>query len=107
MSLTFYLVAGVLFALLLAFLFFGPRMDDLDPWELHHGYWGVLAIVLAAVCGWAWLAWLGLAALADDAWQHGVQRLLRRPWYRSPGHQLYGFFYARWAWLRRLNRALE
>jgi len=106
-STTFYIVAGALLALLLAFLAFGPRMDDLNPWELHHGYWGALAIALAAPLGWSWLAWLGFAALLDDTWQHGVQRLLRRPRYRSPGHRLYGLFYDRLAWLRALNRTLE
>jgi len=101
------MTALLLTLVLLAALALGPQRDDLRLRELHHGYYGALLAGLALLGGWSWLYWLGVAVLADDAWQHGVQRWLRRPWYRSPGHQLYGFFYRRWAWLRRLNERIE
>lgn len=61
------------------------KLGVLDEW--HHFELGVFVLILAAVFGWAWLAWVAAVIMADDAVQHVVQ--LRRPDFRSPLHLLY------------------
>lgn len=98
--------ALALAALFLAAVWLGPDRGDLNPRQAHHGYWGAALYALARLLGWSWVAWVGLALLADDALQHAVQRWLRRPAFRSPVHRLYGLAW-RLSWVRRLNAAID
>ena len=71
----------------------------------HHGYVGILLALIGHVGGWWVLAVLGWLALLDDLYQHWRQ--ITTPAYRSPGHQMYAYFYARWRWVRTLTTWLD
>lgn len=94
---------------LLAFLsgVWGAAVTLLGRWgtlrrpELHHFYWGLLALFLGnALAAWLAPGWVvepiqfaGVAMVADDAIQHAIQAIERvsgRPVrFTSPLHQLY------------------
>ena len=48
---------------------------------------------------------IGIVLCADDWYQHWRQ--LKQPEYRSPLHKLYGYFYARFGFLRWLNKIAD
>lgn len=102
------LLAVTLFALWLMALAFmaGPRVSPLAFNEWHHGYLGLLLAVAGWLTGWVPLGAIGALLALDDAWQHGVQRFAKRPWYRSPVNRAHSLLY-RIPLVARLNRWLD
>jgi hypothetical protein len=113
-------VAFAFFLVFAAAIASGPTTGDLQWAGIHHGYAGVLLILASQaglagrsglrprIRGLAWLAaLLGLALLADDAFQHAVQRWAGLPGYRSPLHNLHGPLIWRHAWSRELYRRID
>jgi hypothetical protein len=74
--------------------------------ELHHEYVGALLVVIGCFLA-LWVAAIGLALMIDDAYQHYRQVFGEEPLYQSRLHQLYGWFYGRFAFIRNLNRWLD
>ena len=80
---------------------------------VHHFYIGLILgligfLLIFTPCP-AWIVWtligLGLILMLDDAYQHLRQR--KEPEYHSPIHRLYGWFYSRIGFLRKLNRIID
>jgi hypothetical protein len=79
-----YVLAGVIAAI---WLFAVIRLNVGREW--HHEYIGA---ALVALVWWPWVQWVGVAVMADDAWQHTVQ--LTRPTYLSPMHRAWDWVVA-------------
>lgn len=80
-------------------IFFGWMTTDKDlfrfNWEeIHHLYFGYLAVVVAAIHWMWWPKWvsalvlvLGAVTFADDVYEH--HRQAKEPDYQSPLHRLF------------------
>src|ERR1041384_3898410 len=82
--------------------------NDVRANELHHAYLGLLLIVATVPLGsWRWIAtlWVGALVMAEDACEH--LRTVVEPTFESPLHQVYGFFYARFAIVRIVQAWLD
>ena len=80
---------------------------DLRWREWHHGYLGLVLVLLWAL-GWRWdgFLWVGVPLLVDDLVQHLVQAVTKRFW-RSPLHRLYGLALRVWPGLGYIERWLN
>lgn len=75
----------------------------MNLFEIHHGYWGLLMMLIGfagifySVALWLCFSLMGLGLLIfiDDAIQHAIQR--NNPDYLSPLHR---WFYALIRWLK-------
>lgn len=81
-------------------------MRELSFRQWHHGYLGILLILLSFLVGGLLMRSLGAILILDDALEHTVQALTKTDW-QSPLRRLYGVFYRRWAWLRAMNAWLD
>ena len=76
-----------------------------NPWETHHGYYGLVLLGLAYIFSSWWLYGIGALLLIDDAYQHLRQE--HDPDYHSPIHQLYVELLWRFEFIRKLNRFFD
>ena len=74
--------------------------------EWHHGYLGLLLVLLGVWLHASWLTVLGAVVVLDDTVQHIVETTMHRPW-RSPLHRLYAATLWRLPLVQRLNRWLD
>lgn len=105
-------ILGFVAAAVFATAMFFPRSAfrtyplDLTPRAMHHEYLGAVILVVSAVMGAEFFAALGAALMWDDAVQHAVQWATGRTWH-TPLVRAYADAYARYGWLRALNRWLD
>ena len=79
---------------------------ELNWKQFHHGYLGAAAIVIGLVFGKSMLLIGGIYVLHDDLSQHLIQWATKSE-YQSPLKILYGYFYRKWAWVRKVNEWLD
>lgn len=83
------ILSSFLTAILLYTLIKGPQIEHLKWKQWHHGYLGILIVMLGILLHSDFIQDIGNIILADDAFQHSVQRFLNEPQYRSPMHKLF------------------
>ena len=81
-----------------------------NPYETHHGYYGIalmlLAWVLSSYTTWSlWMYMAGVVLFLDDLYQHIRQG--REPEYHSPIHQIYGKYIYKFKTVQKLNRFFD
>jgi len=76
-----------------------------NPWETHHGYYGLILIALSYFLS-SWVLYgIGAVLLVDDAYQHLRQE--HDPTYYSPIHRLYVELLWQFEFIRKLNRFFD
>lgn len=81
-------------------------MRELSFRQWHHGYLGILLILVSFWFGGNLMRILGGIFILDDGLEHFIQWRTQTEW-QSPLRRLYGIFYRRWAWLRAVNAWLD